>query len=77
MTPLLGPLWEGAPPQAVGGESLPTAGVFRLGKALSFTEQIKYNGDLMKTLAILYICTGPYAVFWHDFYPNFQGKFPA
>ena len=29
----------------------------------------------MKTLAILYICTGPYAVFWHDFYPNFKANF--
>ena len=29
----------------------------------------------MKTLAILYICTGPYAVFWPDFYPNFKANF--
>ena len=29
----------------------------------------------MKTLAILYICTGPYAAFWHDFYPNFKANF--
>lgn len=29
----------------------------------------------MKTLAILYICTGPYTVFWHDFYPNFKANF--
>ena len=29
----------------------------------------------MKALAILYICTGPYAVFWHDFYPNFKANF--
>ena len=29
----------------------------------------------MKTLAILYICTGPYAVIWHDLYPNFKANF--
>lgn len=29
----------------------------------------------MKTLAILYICTGNYIAFWHDFYPNFKANF--
>ena len=29
----------------------------------------------MKTLAVLYICTGNYIAFWHDFYPNFKANF--
>lgn len=29
----------------------------------------------MKRVAILYICTGAYAVFWRDFYPNFKESF--
>lgn len=29
----------------------------------------------MKTVAILYICTGNYIAFWHDFYPNFRANF--
>ena len=29
----------------------------------------------MRRVAILYICTGPYAVFWPDFYTNFRQNF--
>ena len=29
----------------------------------------------MKTLAVLYICTGAYVAFWRDFYPNFKANF--
>ena len=29
----------------------------------------------MKTIGILYICTGPYALFWEDFYKSFQKNF--
>ena len=31
----------------------------------------------MKTLAVLYICTGAYVAFWRDFYPNFKANFPV
>ena len=26
-------------------------------------------------VAVLYLCTGSYRVFWHDFYPNFKEHF--
>ena len=26
-------------------------------------------------VAVLYLCTGAYRVFWHDFYPNFRAHF--
>lgn len=26
-------------------------------------------------VAVLYLCTGAYRVFWHDFYPNFKEHF--
>lgn len=29
----------------------------------------------MKTIGILYICTGPYYLFWEDFYKSFEEKF--
>lgn len=29
----------------------------------------------MKSIGILYICTGPYAIFWKDFYETFEAKF--
>lgn len=29
----------------------------------------------MKTVAVLYLCTGAYRVFWKDFYPNFEQYF--
>lgn len=29
----------------------------------------------MKTLAVLYICTGAYVALWRDFYPNFKANF--
>lgn len=29
----------------------------------------------MKTIGILYICTGPYYLFWEDFYNSFEKKF--
>lgn len=29
----------------------------------------------MKRIGILYICTGPYALFWEDFYNSFEEKF--
>ena len=27
------------------------------------------------TVAVLYLCTGAYQVFWKDFYPNFKELF--
>ena len=29
----------------------------------------------MPTVAVLYLCTGAYVAFWHDFYPNFKAHF--
>lgn len=29
----------------------------------------------MKSIGILYICTGPYALFWNDFYQSFEKNF--
>lgn len=29
----------------------------------------------MKTIGILYICTGPYVLFWEDFFKSFEEKF--
>lgn len=28
-----------------------------------------------KSIGILYICTGPYILFWKDFYESFEEKF--
>lgn len=30
---------------------------------------------MIKSIGILYICTGPYALFWKDFYESFENKF--
>lgn len=30
---------------------------------------------MKKSIGILYICTGPYVLFWKDFYKSFQEKF--
>ena len=30
---------------------------------------------MKKTIGILYICTGPYALFWEDFYKSFEENF--
>ena len=29
----------------------------------------------MKSIGILYICTGPYYLFWEDFFKSFEAKF--
>lgn len=31
--------------------------------------------DMKKSIGILYICTGPYVVFWKDFFDTFEEKF--
>jgi len=33
------------------------------------------KGDRKKSIAVLYICTGKYCVFWKDFYLNFEEHF--
>ncbi|MBP3803798.1 MAG: glycosyl transferase family 6 [Oribacterium sp.] len=30
---------------------------------------------IVKSIGVLYICTGPYALFWKDFYDSFEEKF--
>ena len=30
---------------------------------------------MKKSIGILYICTGPYVLFWEDFYKSFQKRF--
>ena len=35
------------------------------------------NEKDMKSIGVLYICTGPYALFWDDFYNSFEEKFLA
>jgi len=39
-----------------------------------FFERLRGN-ELMKSIGILYICTGPYALFWDDFYSTFEKHF--
>ena len=36
---------------------------------------MKESDFMSKSIGILYICTGPYTLFWKDFYESFESKF--